>query len=62
MGYILKSAFYTVVDEEGWAGHVDGVQKTRILSVLPRFCIDDPRPKGGLLIVYPPEAAEVRDV
>ena len=32
-GYTLKSAYHTVVDEEGWAGHVDGVQKTGILSV-----------------------------
>ena len=26
-GYTLKSAYHTVVDEEGWAGHVDGVKK-----------------------------------
>ena len=30
--------------------------------ILPRFCFDDTRPEGGLLVVYPPEAAEVRGV
>ena len=29
----LKSAYHTVVDEEEWVGHVDGVHKTGILSV-----------------------------
>ena len=31
-GYTFESAYHTVLDEEGWTGHVGGVQKTGILS------------------------------
>ena len=27
-GYTFKAAYHTVVSEEGWAGHADGVQET----------------------------------
>ena len=32
-GYTINSAYHNVVVEEGWGGHVDGIQKTGILSV-----------------------------
>ena len=32
-GYTFESAYHTVADEEGWAGHADDVQKMGILFV-----------------------------
>ena len=31
-GYTINSVYHNVVIEDGWAGHVNGVQKTGILS------------------------------